>query len=149
MVRYSPWRHLRSLSDVRLDFTDDDDLLDDAEGRYFHTVRRMLMDSRLELQVERRCVLAHELGHATMGHLPCQEERADDRQEAAVEQWAARQLIELPALAEALKWSDDPAEVADELWVTVELLHVRLSHLHPSERAWLRRSLKAASLDPQ
>lgn len=142
MGRYSPWRHLRSLADVGLEFTDDEALLDGADARYFHTVRRVLMDRRIDLQVERRCTLAHELGHAVRGDLPCGDDRADDRQEAAVEQWAARQLIELPALAEALKWSDDPAEVADELWVTPDLLEVRISHLHPSERAWLRRALR-------
>lgn len=141
MGRYSPWRHLRSLPHVDLSWTDDERLLDGADARYFHTVQRILMDRRLGLQVERRCVLAHELGHAVRGDLPCHEERADDRQEAAVEQWAARQLITLDALADALRWSDNPTEVAEELWVTVDLLEVRIAHLHPSERAWLRRAL--------
>lgn len=142
MGRYSPWRHLRALHDIDLTFTDDDALLDDADARYYATVDRILMDKRLERQVERRCVLVHEVGHAIRRDLPCGDERLDERQEAAVEQWAARQLIELPALADALRWSDDREEVADELWVTPELLDVRIRHLHPSERAWLANSLK-------
>lgn len=143
MGRYSPWRHLRSLVHVRLDFTDDDQLLDGADARYYATVERILMDRRLGLQVDRRCVLAHELGHAEHGDLPCGDDRYDARQESRVEQWAARKLIELPALADALRWSDDPHEVADALWVTEDLLEVRLNHLHPSERAWLRDALKS------
>lgn len=139
--RYSPWRHLRSLVHLRLDFTDDDDLLDGADARYFHTVGRLVMDKRLDTQVARRSVLAHELGHAVRGDLPCGSDLLDARQECAVDRWAARQLIELPALADALRWSDDPDEVAAELWVERELLEVRLRHLHPSERAYLRRAL--------
>lgn len=146
MAQYSPWRDLRSLAHVRLDFTDDDRLLDGAVARYYATVDRMLMDRRLGLQVDRRCALAHELGHAENGDLPCGDDRYDARQEARVEQWAARKLIELPALADALLWSDDPHEVADALWVTVELLEVRVEHLHPSERAWLRNALKSSLL---
>lgn len=139
--RYSPWRHLRSLVHLRLDFTDDDHLLDGADARYYATIDRILMDRRLETQVERRSVLAHELGHAIRGDLPCGDETLDARQEALVEQWAARKLIDLPALADALRWSDDPDEVAETLWVTPELLEARLRHLHPSEVAHLRRAL--------
>lgn len=141
MGRYNPWRHLRSLPDVELEFTDDERVLDGADARYFDTIQRIVIDRRIETQVERRCVAVHELGHALRRDLPCGDDRADDRQEAAVDQWAARQLITLEALADALKWSDDREEVAEELWVTVDLLDVRLSHLHPSERAWIRRSL--------
>lgn len=144
-MRYSPWRHLRSLAHLRLDFTDDDQLLDGADARYYATVNRLLMDRRLELQVDRRCVLAHELGHAVRGDLPCGDQVLDIRQEAVVEQWAAQKLIELPSLADAMRWSSDPHEVADELWVTVDLLRVRLAHLHPSEKAYLRRYLEHES----
>jgi hypothetical protein len=147
MSRYSPWRQLRSLPGLRLDFTDDEALLDEADGRYYHHVKRILMSKGL-LQVERRCILAHELAHALRGDLPCGDARLDERQEAAVEQWAARRLIELPALADALRWSDDLDEVADELWVTPDLLQVRLQHLHPSEAGWLRHSLNERPLNP-
>lgn len=147
--RYSPWRHLRSLVHVRLDFTDDDHLLDGADARYYATVDRMLMDKRLDTQVERRSILAHELGHALRRDLPCGDDVLDARQECAVDQWAARKLIDLPALVDALKWSDDPEEVADALWVTRELLDVRVRHLHPSERAWVQRALTDTARDEQ
>ena len=140
MVRYSPWRHLRSLPEIDLHWTDDDQLLDGAHAWYYDRLRAIVMDKRLT-QVERRSVIAHELGHAIRGDLPCGSDRLDWRQEAVVDQWAARKLIELPALVDALKWSDDPAEVADALWVTVDLLEVRIAHLHPSERSVLRAAL--------
>lgn len=143
-MRYSPWRHLRSLVHLHLDFTDDDELLDGADARYYATVDRLLMDKRLNLQVERRCVLAHELAHAVRGDLPCGEAVLDARQEAFVEQWAARKLIALDDLADALRWSRQADEVAETLWVTVDLLEVRMRHLHPAERAYLVSALSSA-----
>lgn len=143
-MRYSPWRHLRSLVHLHLEFTDDDELLDGADARYYATVDRLLMDKRLGLQVERRCVLAHELAHAVRGDLPCGEAVLDARQEAFVEQWAARKLIHLDDLADALRWSRQADEVAEALWVTVDLLEVRMRHLHPAERAYLVSALSSA-----
>lgn len=143
-MRYSPWRHLRSLVHLHLDFTDDDELLDGADARYYATVDRLLMDKRLDLQVDRRCILAHELAHAIRGDLPCGEATLDARQEAWVEQWAARKLIALDDLADALRWSRQADEVAEALWVTVDLLEVRMRHLHPAERAYLVSTVSSA-----
>ncbi len=146
MASFSPWRLLRNLSHIDLHFTDDDDILDGAHAWYYHRLRAIVMDKRLS-QVERRSVLAHELGHVIRGDVPCGDDVLDCRQESVVDQWAARKLITLDALVDALRWSDDPHEVADCLWVTVDLLEVRLRHLHPSERAWIRRQLDR-STDP-
>lgn len=141
MGAFSPWRLLRHLPEVDLHFTDDDELLDGAQAWYYHRLRAIVMDSRLS-QVERRSVLAHELGHVIRGDIPCGDEILDARQESVVDQWAARKLITLDALIDALRWSDDPHEVADALWVTADLLEVRIAHLHPSERAAIRRQLR-------
>ena len=43
----------------------------------------------------------------------------------------------LDALADALAWSDRPVEVAEELWVDVQTLDVRVDGLNPAERAEL------------
>ena len=88
------------------------------------------------LQAERRCTIAHELIHLERGPAP------DDpwlraREERAVEAEAARRLITLDALADALAWSDRPVEVAEELWVDVQTLDVRVDGLNPAERAEL------------
>lgn len=142
MSRYSPWRHLRSLEHIELIWTDDDDLLAGADARYYHTVNVIVMDKRIESQAERRSVLCHELAHALRGDLPTGSAVLDAKQEATVTKWAARQLIELTALLDALRWSLSIGEVADELWVSEELVRTRLDHLHPAERAWLKRCLR-------
>lgn len=147
MGSFSPWRLLRHLNHITLHFTDDDVLLDGAHAWYYHRLRAIVMDKRLT-QVERRSVLAHELGHVIREDVPCGSEILDARQESVVDQWAARKLITLDALTDALQWSDDPHEVAEALWVTVDLLEVRLRHLHPSERACLLRRLDALSRLP-
>ncbi|GAA1909123.1 hypothetical protein GCM10009737_07830 [Nocardioides lentus] len=87
-------------------------------------------------QAQRRSTLAHELEHVARGpggH--------PVREELACEQAAARKLIGIRELGEALAWSHGLDEAADELWVDRELLDVRLTHLHPSERAYLKRRL--------
>ena len=102
-----------------------------------HEARRIVME-RSQLQAERRSTLAHELGHAIAG--PTLDHpwwRARD--EAQVQRDAARRLLPLDELGDALAWSHTIEEAADELWVDVPTLQCRLDHLHPSERAYLRR----------
>lgn len=52
---------------------------------------------------------------------------------------AARRLIPLGALGEALAWSLDAHTVADELDVDLPTLHARLAALRPAERTYLIR----------
>lgn len=104
-----------------------------------HASRRIVMDAGL-LQAERRSTLAHELEHVARGPLPADPVLAA-REEIACEEAAARRLIPLEALLDALRWSSDVCELADELWVDVQLARVRLERLHPSERAWLAERL--------
>lgn len=87
-------------------------------------------------QAERRSCLAHELEHVERGPRP-----STRREELICDQAAARKLIDLRALGEALAWAHDLDEAAEELWVDCSLLEVRLAHLHPSERAYLKRRL--------
>lgn len=47
---------------------------------------------------------------------------------------AARRLIGIDALADALAWSSQPAEIADELRVDVQTLMVRVGGLSVAER---------------
>lgn len=90
------------------------------------------------LQAERCSVLAHELEHINRGPFP---RWATAREEAAVNAAAARALIPLSALGEALAWLADRHEVADELWVDVPTLEARLANLHPAEASYLHRRL--------
>ena len=90
------------------------------------------MDKRLD-QVERRCTLAHELIHIERQHIGCQPAAVEE----GVRAEAARRLISTEDLANALRWSTAPLEVADELWVTPEVLEDRLLFLSPSDAAFL------------
>lgn len=89
-------------------------------------------------QAQRRSTLAHELVHVERGPAP---HWCKTREEALCDREAARRLIGIRELGEALAWAHNLAEAADDLWVDDELLRVRLSHLHPAERHYLRRRL--------
>ncbi|MCO4256475.1 ImmA/IrrE family metallo-endopeptidase [Pseudarthrobacter cellobiosi] len=90
------------------------------------------MDKRLD-QVERRCTLTHELIHIERQHIGCQTTSV----ELEVRLETARRLIPIEALAAALRWSNRPYELADELWVSADVLKDRLRGLTPDELALL------------
>lgn len=133
---YHPWRHLRSLAAWTVRWASP---LSGSRGECHWATKTITLDPRL-LQAERRSVLAHELEHVDRGPMPGW---ARSREEEAVNALAARKLIEIRELGEALAWSLDPHEVADELWVDVPTVEARLRHLHPSEVHYLRRRLAA------
>lgn len=92
-------------------------------------VQRIWMDTRLA-QAERRTALAHELVHIEHGHEGCQ----DARTEAWVHQEAARWLIPLERLVDALLWARSEVEIAEELWVTPDLVAARFDGLTAAEQ---------------
>ncbi|GAB3622548.1 hypothetical protein GCM10027418_06300 [Mariniluteicoccus endophyticus] len=99
------------------------------------------------LQAERRCTIAHELLHIERGPLP-RDPFLAEREEAIVRREAARRLIGIVELGDALVWayaagSEDVAGVADELWCDEDTVRARLEHLHPAERAYLVRRMEA------
>jgi hypothetical protein len=126
MVSTHPWRELRALSHITVEW------VELPEGVHARTngVDRILIDKWL-LQVERRCALAHELQHIRMGHGGHQLPRI----ELMVRVIVARRLITLEDLVAACCWSRDNLwEIAEELWVTPEVLWDRLTHLDAKER---------------
>lgn len=141
MSRYHPWRHLARLAHVTLHWSHDDRELDGALGWYYPENDVIVLDRR-QTQAERRSTLAHELVHAERRDGPCGCAVLDARMESQVARLAARRLIGIRPLGEALAWAVDLEEAAEELWVDVATLEVRLAHLHPSERAYLRRRLQ-------
>lgn len=88
--------------------------------------------------VEERCTLTHEIVHAERGPFP---RWATAREEAAVNAAAARRLISLDALGEALAWSLHPAVAAEELDVDPPMLEALLRDLTEAEVEALRRRL--------
>ncbi|GAA1132023.1 hypothetical protein GCM10009651_14710 [Microbacterium natoriense] len=71
----------------------------------------------------KRSVLAHELAHAVLGHLPTTRASLRDRQERQADEWAAQLLITPASYAEAEATRGPHApSIAFELGVTVELV---------------------------
>jgi len=129
---YHPWRAFRALSAFTLDFAW---LPDGVLAVTDYDAGTVTMARDLD-QAERRSTIAHEIEHIRRGWAPC-----SSREECAVDQAAARKLIGIRELGEALAWAHDLDEAADELWVDRTMLDVRLKHLHPAERHYLRRRL--------
>lgn len=131
-----PWRRLRALADWLLRW----ECLPDELGRVDWAHRTITMDPR-QGQAERRSTIAHELEHIRLGPPP-DVPVLIARDEERVNRAAARRLIPIRALGDALAWSQCPHEVAAELWVDRATVEARLRGLHPSERAYLRRRLE-------
>lgn len=83
-------------------------------------------------QRQRRAVLRHEIEHLRRGRVADHPHFAH-REESAVEQATARALIPFSALYAALQWTRDAHELACELHAPVDLVVVRMHHLHVAE----------------
>lgn len=89
---------------------------------------------------ERRTTVLHECLHVERGPVLLS---MADREELRVEKETARLLLpDLHTIGDALVWARDLAEAAEELGVDEHLLEVRLNHLHPAERGWLKQRLE-------
>ncbi len=96
--------------------------------------------NRTLTQAERRCTLTHELVHRERGVVPLVGAAAV-REERIVDEISARRLITLPALADGLRWTRHPRELADHLWVDEPTLQTRMDTLDPIEVAELEHQL--------
>lgn len=104
-----------------------------------HFRRRLIVLDDSLTQAAVRGVLTHEACHAVRGSFP-RWMRA--REEAHVSAMAARLLIPIRALGEAMAWSPHIDEVAEELHVDSATVVARLRHLHAAERHYLQRRLE-------
>ena len=124
MTLYHPWRDLRRREHLVLKWEHlPRPLLAVTDGA------RVWMDPR-QGQARRRSTLAHELVHLDRGDTACQPARV----EREVEEEAARRLIPLRRLVDALLWSQDEGELAEELWVDRSIVRARLDGLTEGER---------------
>lgn len=111
------------------------------QGRYYPEcetilVRRGLRGGRYNSTV------VHEAVHAQRGDAPCADPASEALQEMRCERDAARLLIDVHDLADAAAaYPDDPHHVAEMLAVDYDTLAVRMKHLHPAERGYLKRRL--------
>lgn len=99
---------------------------------------RVVLLERSRGMLERRCDLAHAIGHLELEH---RGDTFNRKHEEAARRYAAKMLIDLKPLGEAMAWSDSRQEVAELLRVDVSTLDKRLQHLHMAERGYLQRRL--------
>lgn len=100
---------------------------------------RVILIDKGRTRSERRCDLAHAIAHIELGH----RDRRNDQDEQAARRFHAKLLIDLPDLASGLLFSAGSVDewAAEYLEVDMETLHLRVQHLHPAERAYLRQRL--------
>ncbi|MBD2760126.1 hypothetical protein IEE94_11470 [Yimella sp. cx-573] len=89
-------------------------------------------------QAQRRATLAHELEHAERGDFFFADGVLED--ERVVCRTASRRLIPLNLLVEAVRWSTNLSEVADELMVDKQTVKDRLRSLTREERQHLQNA---------
>lgn len=93
-------------------------------------------------RVQARCAVHHELVHIKYGHTQRQPERIEHRVRAET----ARNLLDVPRMIEAWKWSCCLSEMAAELSVTETVLTDRLDALTPAESAVIFNRMHNASV---
>jgi gp43 len=98
-----------------------------TRGYCDHSRRLIVVNARLS-RAEERCTLTHEIIHAERGPVPAHHAA---REERIVDAEAARRLIPLEALLEAVRWACCPAEAAEALGVDVPTLLARIATLTP------------------
>ena len=126
---FDPWQELNARPEVTLEWRS----LPAEFYALTDGLSRIWMDPH-QSQTERRCTIAHELAHIDLGHL----NGCTSGEESAASQLAARRLIPLGRLADALLWSQDHGAISDALWVDISTLRARLDHLRPSEQHYIR-----------
>lgn len=115
-----------------------------ADLRGMHEVmswdRGVILLEQSRTIAERRSDLAHAIGHLDLEH---RGDTFNRKHEEAASRYAAKMLIDLDDLIEAMQWSDRYASVAESLRIDLPTLLKRLQHLHPAERAAIQRALDA------
>lgn len=134
MHRRHPWRALASHPEITLRW----ERMPGRLGQWCAFTQTITLHPD-QSQAERRSTLTHELRHVAAGHVgacsPLVEEQMDDQ--------AARELISLDDLADALLWSQDEWEVADALWVDVATARDRIDRLTEAEKTYIEGRITA------
>ncbi|MFF0816591.1 hypothetical protein ACFYVR_15790 [Rhodococcus sp. NPDC003318] len=137
--RHHPWRKLRDHY-PHIDIVWDDTLPDGVAG-FWDGETTIYLDPRLT-QAAKRSTLEHETQHVDRDFAPIDEVLLA-REEALVDKLAARNLITIDALIDALRWCRGVAgaELVDEVWTDHHTLNVRLASLTPDERTQIESAL--------
>lgn len=136
---YSPWEELAGLPHIELRR---EPLEGGRLGEYVHHLSLIRLDPRMPRR-QARSVLCHELMHVRYGDVRTFCDQVNRWQELRADHEAARLLIDIHDLADALLvHSQHLPAVAIALRVSIDLLEVRLKRLHPSERHLITRRLE-------
>lgn len=134
---YSPWGELAALPHITLEWRE----MVGRVGEYLHRDRLIVLDKRMPRR-QMRSVLCHELRHAERAEVGIDCTKARRVQEARADREAARLLIDVRDLGDALVLhGQHVSAVAVELRVSDKMVRTRLSALHPAERGFLRDRL--------
>jgi hypothetical protein len=130
---WNPWEELARQPDILMAVLP----LPAGDSWWLPDERAIVLHSRLN-RAERKCALAHELIHAERADVALADPILAAKQERAVDCEAARRLISLDALTDALMWTAHRRELADTLGVDVPTAFCRLSHLTELELDYIR-----------
>lgn len=133
MIGMEPWGRLEQLKGWRVEWADIAE-----RGLTQFNLCQILLREGLKWRSE-RAVLSHEVVHAERGPFP---KWMTAREEEAVSRESARRLLPIRRLGEAMSWSLNIDELAEELDVDRPTIEARLRSLHPAERAYLARRLE-------
>lgn len=132
---YSPWSELSQLN-LELTWRP---LPARRLGEYHRDSGLIVLDPAMPRR-QARSVLCHELRHHEFGDVGTACVADNRKQEVRADKQAARLLIDIRDLAEAIVTHDHhQGAVAVDLRVSAVMLATRLRHLHPSEVHFLRR----------
>jgi hypothetical protein len=142
-VTYDPWAAAQGMPELTVAVT----RLPAGSAWWLPDVQGIALDDRLT-QAERRAALAHELEHAVAGDTCLlgqgpDGDRLHRRRERHTDERAARRLIDLDELAEALAWCSSLAEVAEHLHVDERTVLARISALTENEKTHIERRIAA------
>jgi Zn-dependent peptidase ImmA (M78 family) len=92
-----------------------------ANGLWIPDIRTIILQPRMRV-IQERSVLAHEIGHADLGH-------RDDRpkHETLADRYAAEHLIDPDRLRDVAQWTPDLSKASLELGVTTKLMRIYMS----------------------
>jgi Zn-dependent peptidase ImmA (M78 family) len=134
---YSPWGELAARPHLELEWSD----LGARLGEYVHAEQLIRLNPRLRRH-QARSILCHELRHADAADHLTACDRTNLRQEQRADREAARLLVDVRDLGDAIAISGEHhGALASALRVSQHIVRTRLAHLHPSELHYLRRRL--------
>lgn len=135
---YSPWEELASLPHLELRR---EPIGFGRLGEYIHHLSLIRLEPTMPRR-QARAVLCHELRHHEFGDLATTCGQTTRWQEARADAGAARLLIDVNDLADALLVHEQNLQAAAvALRVSCHMVEIRLHRLHPAERHLLTRRL--------